>query len=456
MKTRALQIFPAIIIIAAAIALSSARLNAQPTGVWKEVPAPKLGGQWIILDFADSLNGWLVKQDSGSGEFTKTTDGGKTWVNNKIVLKNAIIAEKLYDSQNGMVVTTYADSVTRLYVTTDAGNNWSEKIFPDTLLSPLRGGYVSLLNKDMIGFISEGLYLYTSTDAGDTWRKKSLPNELSYSTMRMTKFLYILDSTDIFLGGDDGGLATGFLYRSRDGENTWGLNSWAGTIDSKFYTKSLGYFSKATGLQDDLIYYFDTELYNSALPETLITFSGNEYSVIYENREVFYVPFGSSLKKENPLANDSLFVLDSIWHQSDLHVKEFTTTGYRSAWLLADSGRVFQRVDVLTGIQSNGQRENHLSLAKDYAIISAYPNPFNGSCKIEVEAGALSRQAAVKVFDVLGRTVAQLFEGEIQPGKHNFVWNGCNSNGISVASGVYYVTVSAESFITTKSIAYIK
>jgi len=48
------------------------------------------------------------------------------------------------------------------------------------------------------------------------------------------------------------------------------------------------------------------------------------------------------------------------------------------------------------------------------------------------------------VYDLLGRTVACLAEGQRGAGVHTAVWNGRDEHGNDVSSGVYLYRLSAE------------
>ena len=75
-------------------------------------------------------------------------------------------------------------------------------------------------------------------------------------------------------------------------------------------------------------------------------------------------------------------------------------------------------------------------LKDDYQIASNYPNPFNPSTKISY---SLSNQSLVKVviYDIIGREVKTL-TSEIQTsGKHQVNWDGMNTNGVRISTGIY-------------------
>jgi hypothetical protein len=70
------------------------------------------------------------------------------------------------------------------------------------------------------------------------------------------------------------------------------------------------------------------------------------------------------------------------------------------------------------------------------------PNPFNPATMISF---ALRKPSTVslKVYDLLGREVAALAEGETSAGEHRVVWNGVDSLGRQVSSGVYLYRLRA-------------
>jgi hypothetical protein len=64
------------------------------------------------------------------------------------------------------------------------------------------------------------------------------------------------------------------------------------------------------------------------------------------------------------------------------------------------------------------------------------PNPFSGSTTIRFSAPP-GQRTAVDIYDVAGRRVARVFEGEIATRGNAVSWDGTNARGRRVASGVY-------------------
>jgi len=57
----------------------------------------------------------------------------------------------------------------------------------------------------------------------------------------------------------------------------------------------------------------------------------------------------------------------------------------------------------------------------------------------------------LKVFDVLGREVTTLVDGELSPGEHSVVFNG-----ESLPSGVYFYRLRAGSFVEQRKMVLVK
>lgn len=71
------------------------------------------------------------------------------------------------------------------------------------------------------------------------------------------------------------------------------------------------------------------------------------------------------------------------------------------------------------------------------ASADAYPNPFNGSVSIQLNA-PVAGPATVTVKDVTGRIVATLYNGEIAEGQHIISWT---PDAAQISNGVYFCEI---------------
>ena len=75
------------------------------------------------------------------------------------------------------------------------------------------------------------------------------------------------------------------------------------------------------------------------------------------------------------------------------------------------------------------------------------PHPMVESTTFEFDvhatSGGVARNASLTIYDVGGRVVRRLFEGELVRGPHSVTWDGRSESGDKVASGCYLYAVSA-------------
>lgn len=74
------------------------------------------------------------------------------------------------------------------------------------------------------------------------------------------------------------------------------------------------------------------------------------------------------------------------------------------------------------------------------AGISVYPNPFNKNLSLKYDLKELSK-VSVFVYDLNGKLVRQLFNGEQSPGIQEVVWNGIADDGLEVRTGIYFYSI---------------
>jgi hypothetical protein len=85
-----------------------------------------------------------------------------------------------------------------------------------------------------------------------------------------------------------------------------------------------------------------------------------------------------------------------------------------------------------------------------FALLPAYPNPFNASTEISYELPYVGKMSLV-ICDILGNQVATLFDG-IQPsGRYQMTWN---AGGFS--SGIYFCRLSTPGFQSIQKMVLIK
>jgi 1,4-alpha-glucan branching enzyme len=78
------------------------------------------------------------------------------------------------------------------------------------------------------------------------------------------------------------------------------------------------------------------------------------------------------------------------------------------------------------------------AVPQDFSLAANYPNPFNDETMIRFTIAAPS-QVSLDVFNVRGEWVARVFDHEVPAGIYETRWNGRDSNGRPLGTGVYFL-----------------
>jgi subtilisin family serine protease len=89
------------------------------------------------------------------------------------------------------------------------------------------------------------------------------------------------------------------------------------------------------------------------------------------------------------------------------------------------------------------------------SIQQNYPNPFNPTTKIEFSLPQPS-EVGLEIFNITGQKVTTLINGPYGAGTHSITWDGRDSHGQNVASGIYFYHLQAEQFSATRKMVMLK
>jgi len=95
------------------------------------------------------------------------------------------------------------------------------------------------------------------------------------------------------------------------------------------------------------------------------------------------------------------------------------------------------------------------NLPTEFALDQNYPNPFNPNTTIKF-ALPVASEVELNIYNILGQKVKSLVGGHLEAGYYSLVWDGTNSGGVAVASGVYFYRIKAGEFTQSKKMILIK
>ncbi len=76
-------------------------------------------------------------------------------------------------------------------------------------------------------------------------------------------------------------------------------------------------------------------------------------------------------------------------------------------------------------------------LPENYKLYQNYPNPFNPETIIQFDLPERA-DVTINIYDIKGSYITTVYSGVLQNGTHKVKWNGKNSQGKKVSSGIYF------------------
>jgi len=227
----------------------------------------------------------------------------------------------------------------------------------------------------------------------------------------------------------EAGVETPIDFFNEDGE---------GDDDREFY---VSFSEDSTGMDIEVGYddyygeeYSDTSYFDwSATTDSLfLYFEGDDYYYYYYEDEADTMALRYMIIEDtlfasasfNPCEDDEYESYEECFGDMDL-------PGFDEL-VDVESFRINQETvftsTVLTSIEpTNGE------LPKEFKLYAAYPNPFNPVTTIRFDVGSTSHESTLRIYDVSGRNVATLINGQLQPGSYEVQWD---ARGF--ASGIYF------------------
>lgn len=104
---------------------------------------------------------------------------------------------------------------------------------------------------------------------------------------------------------------------------------------------------------------------------------------------------------------------------------------------------VSDKYDEVSTSWSITQTDINENLPVTTRLYQNYPNPFNPETVIRFDNSA-DTFVKLNIFNSSGQTVRTLLNGDIKRGSYSIIWDGKDSNGTGLSSGVYFYTLESE------------
>lgn len=125
-----------------------------------------------------------------------------------------------------------------------------------------------------------------------------------------------------------------------------------------------------------------------------------------------------------------------------------------SGWTMISTGEYMLRCVVVTptGIKELGGDGVRPA---SYQLVGNYPNPFNPSTDIKFLAPQAGN-VRIDIYNISGQLVKTVLDGYVEAGVKAVTWDGTNSSGMKVNSGIYLYKLTAGDYVETQKMVLMK
>ena len=141
----------------------------------------------------------------------------------------------------------------------------------------------------------------------------------------------------------------------------------------------------------------------------------------------------------------------------EFHSKDHTMLMYNmggdnlsSELLFEYQGELSVESNIIADWFGNGISAQIIQLPEEFALVSAYPNPFNPVTTINY-ALPIETNLSIAIYNMQGRRVELLVNEKVDAGLHSVFWNADE-----YSSGVYFVKMIAGDYVNTQKLMLVK
>ncbi|RPI19765.1 MAG: T9SS C-terminal target domain-containing protein [Ignavibacteriae bacterium] len=368
------------------------------------------------VSFINDNTGYVLNM---VGDVFKTTNGGNNWISIQSIYPRDVWDIEFIDEDTGFICGDYYCSILK---TTNGGINWEVKKLTYLYLYDIK--FVNTFTGFAVGETSN---ILKSTNCGENWFSLNGPSGYYYS-------ISTIDTSNLYVCGYQ------VIYSSNNG------NDWRVIGNNSGPYSSLCFVNLNTGVVTN---YFGnlniiektTNLGNSWISIDSDTLSCTNVTFVNSTTGFICGQNGLILKTTNIGNNWNKQVTNIV---NRLWKIKFTSqnTGY-----CVGEGIVLKTT---TGGEPIGIKPISEEIPASFELFQNYPNPFNPKTKIKFEL-PIKEKVELKIFDILGKEITTLVNGEMEKDYHEFLFDGSN-----LSSGIYFYRIKTDNFVESKKMLLIK
>jgi hypothetical protein len=365
---------------------------------WKRQALPADTFDLREFYFLNENVGYIVGE---MGLILKTSNGGNDWQRQESgANKHYLMGLSFIDENTGWVTGEMDDGTKRggiLLHTTNGGIKWDTLSDRSDMILYYDVKFVDENNGIVIG--SYGFDNFTPIKVYRTYDGGKNLTEINEFTGAHTRYLFLNNIDTLWTG------LFGFA-KSFDGGFTWDANYSIQIKDSVFYLPMFINLLQISGKRGWAIVYF-----------------------LMSHTDLYYT-------------DDYAFTWKLVKIPEDFHPTSITSAG---KYLFVGGAYGLILTNKPTTVYVNEEKTKQYT----FNLLQNYPNPFNPSTKITYQL-EIEDHVKLTIYDVLGREIITLVDKVQKSGEHSVNWNGKNSSGEEVNSGIYIYKLTFQNKSITK------
>jgi hypothetical protein len=150
--------------------------------------------------------------------------------------------------------------------------------------------------------------------------------------------------------------------------------------------------------------------------------------------------------------NNGLVTSDSLLIDSPYSISSFGVDQFNELYILGiGNGKIYRFNKNL--ITSEGNNQN--LVPQNFNLLQNYPNPFNPSTTIGYNLPHISNVRLI-ISDITGKIIREIINTTQIAGEYKIIWDGKDKNNNNLSSGVYFYSLIAGNFKSTKQMLLVK
>ena len=380
---------------------------------WRHTSAP------LGLKFQDIMitsEGYLFAAAEDSGIF-RSTDGGISWTEQNNGLTSHM-AFSVAQAPNGDL---FAGSW-GMFRSSDNGDTWEAA--GSTLMVPFCIAFKSEVDVQYI-FSGTGGGIFRSTDNGASW--DTISSGLPRPTSIDVRDIAVTADGKIYAATGEG------LYKSSDNGDSWL------PADSVFSTENYRMNDIAINSQGHIFaggnHSFKSMDDGQTWTELELPGSIGVISLAANQSDDLYLATWDPVYHSGD-NGESFQSLDS--DLEDVQVRSMAMANDGTLFAATSYDGIFKRT---LSTFTTAIAENSVVFPLTFSLMQNYPNPFNPSTIINYELPTANK-VELSIYNLLGQKIVTLVSGMQNAGNYQVEWDGRNSFGQNVASGMYVYRLS--------------